>query len=175
MNELTQVFNYEGANVRTVVKDGNVWFVAKDVCGILEIGNPSQALNRLDNDEKNTIILNEGIGNPNKTVVNEPGLYALILGSRKSEAKAFKRWVTHEVLPSIRKHGAYMTPETIEKTLSNPDFIIQLATKLKEEQQARAELEEKVIEMEPKVFGFEEMEEEVNLNQLMFCQKMRFF
>ncbi|MEC1824056.1 Bro-N domain-containing protein [Bacillus paralicheniformis] len=107
MNQLQKVFNYQDQQVRTVVKDGEPWFVAKDVCDVLEIGNPSQALSRLDEDEKNTVILNEGIGNPNKTIVNEPGLYSLILGSRKPEAKQFKRWITHEVIPTIRKTGSY--------------------------------------------------------------------
>lgn len=144
-------FNYEDKQVRTITKDGQPWFVAVDVCNILEIGNPTQALTRLDEDEKDTIILNEGIGNPEKSVVSETGLYSLILGSRKQEAKQFKRWITHEVIPSIRKHGAYMTPETIEKTLTNPDFIIQLATQLKDEQAKRI-LAETQIEMDkPKV------------------------
>ncbi len=116
MNELQKVFNYQDQQVRTVVKDGEPWFVAKDVCDVLEIGNPSQALSRLDEDEKNTVILNEGIGNPNKTIVNEPGLYSLILGSRKPEAKQFKRWVTHEVIPTIRKTGGYV---------ANDDLFIQ--------------------------------------------------
>ncbi|AYC54135.1 BRO family protein [Bacillus licheniformis] len=141
MTELKKVFNYEGSEVRTVVKDGEPWFVAKDVCSVLEISNPSQALSRLDEDEKNTIILNEGIGNPNKMIVNEPGLYTLILGSRKPEAKQFKRWVTHEVIPLIRRNGAYMTPDTLEQVLTNPDTLIQLATNLKAEQQKRKEAE----------------------------------
>jgi prophage antirepressor-like protein len=109
MEELQKVFNYEGAEVRTVTKGEEVWFVAKDVCDVLEIGNVSQALTRLDEDEKNTIILNEGIGNPNKMIINEAGLYTLILSSRKPEAKAFKRWITHEVLPTIRKTGGYVS------------------------------------------------------------------
>ncbi|PCK22753.1 phage antirepressor Ant [Bacillus pumilus] len=116
MNQLQQIFNYQNHDVRTVIQDGQPWFVAKDVCDVLEIGNPSQALSRLENDEKNTIILNEGIGNPNKTIVNEPGLYTLILGSRKPEAKQFKRWITHDVIPTIRKTGGYV---------ANDDLFIQ--------------------------------------------------
>ena len=130
MSEL-QIFNYGQKNIRTVTKDNEIWFVAKDVCEILDVHNPSQALSRLDDDEKNTIILNEGIGNPEKAIVSEAGLYSLTMGSKKPEAKPFKRWVTHEVLPSIRQHGAYMTTETIEKVLSNPDTIINIATQLK--------------------------------------------
>lgn len=112
-------FNFNMNKVRTVLINEEIWFVAKDVCEVLEIGNPSQALSRLDDDEKNTIILNEGIGNPEKSVINESGLYSLVLSSRKPEAKAFKKWITSEVLPSIRKHGGYIaerpddTPEEI--------------------------------------------------------------
>ncbi|MCY7919510.1 phage antirepressor [Bacillus vallismortis] len=113
MNQLQKVFNYQDQQVRTVLKDGQPWFVAKDVCNVLEIGNPSQALSRLEDDEKNTIILNEGIGNPNKTIVNEPGLYTLILGSRKPEAKQFKRWITHDVIPTIRKTGGYVANDEL--------------------------------------------------------------
>lgn len=100
-------FDYESSELRTLMLDGEPWFVAADVCAILEIGNPSQALTRLDDDEL-TLISNEG---RQTNVVNEPGLYNLILGSRKPEAKAFKRWVTHEVIPSIRKTGSYGTPQ----------------------------------------------------------------
>jgi len=110
------------------MKDGEPWFVAADVCRVLEIGNPSQALARLDDDEKSSIrstdVTPSG-GNPNISIVNEPGLYALVLGSRKQEAKAFKRWITHEVIPTIRKHGAYMTPEKLEEALLNPDTPIE--------------------------------------------------
>ena len=107
-----QVFSSEQfGNVRAIMRDGEPWFVAADICKALEIGNPSQVLVRLEDDEKmNTLISNEGNqrGNPNMTVVNESGLYALIFGSRKPEAKVFKRWVTHEVLPTIRKTGGYV-------------------------------------------------------------------
>lgn len=150
MNQL-QIFNFESKDVRVLEINNEPWFVAKDVCDVLEIGNPSQALSRLDDDEKNTIILNEGIGNPQKSIVNEPGLYTLILGSRKPEAKQFKRWVTHEVIPSIRKHGAYMTPDVIEKVLLNPDTIIQIATQLKEEQTKRREAEQIIEKQKHKV------------------------
>ena len=85
------------------------WFVAKDVCDILEIENSRKATADLDSDEKNTVTISNGIaGNPNKTIISEAGLYRLIMRSRKPEAKDFQRWVPHEVLPSIRKHGGYM-------------------------------------------------------------------
>ncbi len=104
--QANKIFEHpEFGKVRTVMIDGEPWFAAADVCNALDIRNPSQAISRLDEDEKIiTLISNEGNqrGNPNVAVVNEPGLYTLILGSRKPEAKAFKRWITHEVLPAIR-------------------------------------------------------------------------
>ena len=137
-------FNYNSNQIRIIVKDGEPWFVAKDVCDILEISNGRDAVSRLDEDEKNTVAITDGTpGNPNMTIISESGVYALVFTSRKEEAKNFKRWVRKEVIPSIRKHGAYMTPETIEKVLLNPDTIIQLATALKEERQRRLALEPK--------------------------------
>jgi prophage antirepressor-like protein len=130
---LPQIFYYQDREVRTVLKNGEPWFVAKDVCDILEIENVSQAISRLDEDEKNTIILNEGIGNPTKIIVNEFGLYSLVLNGRKKEAKDFKRWVTHEVLPSIRKTGSYTQLNCME------DLIIATATQMKDIR-AKAEL-----------------------------------
>lgn len=109
MNEI-QVFNNEQfGEVRTVMQNGEPWFVAADVCKCLEIGNPSDAIGRLDEDEKALVSI-EGLsrGNSMGNIVNEPGLYSLILGSRKPEARAFKRWITHEVIPSIRKNGGYI-------------------------------------------------------------------
>lgn len=107
-----QVFEYDGSRqVRTVEKDGEMWFVAKDVCDILEHTNARKAVKSLDDDEKSSVTISYGTsklgGNPNMVIVNEPGLYKLIFKSRKTEAKNFTRWVTHEVLPSIRKTGAY--------------------------------------------------------------------
>ena len=150
-NELQIFENNQFGQVRAIMKDGEPWFVAADVCKALEVGNPSQALTRLDDDEKfTTIISNDGAasGISSLAFVNEPGLYTLVLGSRKREAKSFKRWVTHDVVPSIRKTGAYMTPETIEKVLMNPDTIISLATQLKE-------LQTKVEQDKPKVQYFD--------------------
>lgn len=149
MNELQNIFNYQGQEVRTVRRGQDIFFIAKDVCDILEIGNPSEALKRLDADEKDLISTEGFRGSVN--VVNESGLYSLIIGSRKPEAKQFKRWITHEVLPSIRKHGAYMTPETIERALMDPDTIIQIATQLKEERLKRQQAELTVQQQKPKV------------------------
>ena len=106
MNNEIQKFDFKGAPLRTLTdKAGEPWFVTKDVCAILEISNPSDALKRLDDDERSRF----NLGRQGETnIVNEAGLYVLVLGSRKPEAHEFKRWVTHEVLPSIRKHGGYM-------------------------------------------------------------------
>ncbi|GIN67545.1 hypothetical protein J41TS2_29660 [Bacillus sonorensis] len=124
MNQFEKVFNYKGNNVRTLTDDGEIWFVAKDVCDILEISNSRQALSRLDDDEKADVILNDGRQNRNFSIVNEPGLYTLILSSRKPEAKQFKRWITHEVLPSIRMNGIYVANDaTREQKLFNYDML----------------------------------------------------
>lgn len=140
-------FNYEGNTVRTIKTNGETWFIAADVARVLEIGNVSQALTRLDNDER-ALISNEG---KELNAVSEAGLYALILGSRKPQAKPFRRWVTHEVLPAIRSKGGYLTPEATEKALTDPDFIIQLATSLKNERTKRAQLEAQAALNAPKV------------------------
>ncbi len=115
-----QVFEYHGGQrVRTVEKDGEIWFVAKDVCDALEIVDSSSTLRQLDDDEKGPhTILTPG-GNQEMMCINEPGLYSVILKSRKPEAKAFKRWITHDVLPSIRKKGGYLLPGMS----ATPNFI----------------------------------------------------
>lgn len=151
MNELQQAFNYNGATVRTVVKNGEPWLVLKDVCEVLEIGNSRDVTSRLDEDEKGVGTIDTLGGKQEVTIINESGLYNVILLSRKPEARQFKRWVTHEVLPTIRKHGAYMTPETIEAALADPDTIIQLATRLKEAREQKRALEAKVEQDAPKV------------------------
>lgn len=158
MNQL-QVFNFSGNQVRTIDKNGQPWFVLSDVCNVLEIGNPSQVKTRLEDG----VISNEGIldslgRNQLVTIINEDGLYDVILESRKPEAKAFRKWVTSEVLPTIRKHGAYMTPEVIEKTILNPDFIINLATELKKEQEKSALLHQQIILDKPKVLFAESLQ-----------------
>ncbi|PFZ26682.1 hypothetical protein COM22_11940 [Bacillus wiedmannii] len=141
-NELQKMFNYAEQQVRTVVRDGKPWFIAKDVYDILEVENNRQVLSRLDDDEKQTVILNDTLSrNPKTQVVNEAGLYTLIIGSRKPEAKAFKRWITHDIIPSIRKNGAYITENTLEQAISDPNFMIELLTSLKEEKAKRIEME----------------------------------
>nr|DAL88346.1 MAG TPA: repressor domain protein [Caudoviricetes sp.] len=152
MNTEIQTFNFNNATMRALTDmAGEPWFVAKDVCDILEISNNRDAISQLDDDEKNTVVISDGIpGNPNKTIISEPGLYKLIMRSRKPEAKTFQRWVTHEVLPTIRKHGIYATETTIDQILADPDFGIRLLTDLKNERAKRIEAENHVKELEPK-------------------------
>ena len=114
MNQL-QIFSHEQfGNVRTVILSGEIWFVAADVCRALELSDTHKAVDRLDDDEKGTNSIPTLGGPQDMLTVNEPGLYALILGSRKPEARAFKRWITHEVLPQIRRTGAYFTGESAD-------------------------------------------------------------
>ena len=148
MNNKIKVFeNAEFGSVRTVTINGEPWFVASDVCKALEINNVSMAISRLDDDEKNTISLTEGIpGNPNKTIVNEPGLYSLVLSSRKPEAKAFKRWITHEVIPDIRQYGMYATSDFLDKALGNPDNWIRMLTEYSAVKKENETLKMKAVE-----------------------------
>ncbi|MDU2209364.1 MAG: phage antirepressor KilAC domain-containing protein [Veillonella sp.] len=139
MNELQIFKNNQFGNVRIVMKGQEPWFVAKDICNCLEINNSRQALIRLDDDEKNSVILNDGTpGNPEKSIVNEYGLYSLVLSSRKPEAKEFKRWITHDVIPQIRKTGQYVAD--IPRTL--PDALRAYANEVEEHNKAKALIEE---------------------------------
>jgi anti-repressor protein len=148
MNSLKVFENKEFGKVRTITENGEPLFIAADVCKALDIKNFTQAVSRLDTDERSML----NIGRQGKTnVVNEYGLYNLVLASRKPEAKAFKRWITHEVIPAIRKHGGYLTPAKTEELLSDPDLIIQLATNLKEERAARSKVEQQLAVAKPKV------------------------
>ena len=147
MNEL-QIFNYENNEIRTVQKDGATWWVLKDVCTVLGLSNPTIVSDRLDSDEVTKFNLGGLSGESN--IVNESGLYNVIIRSDKPEAKAFKRWVTHDVLPAIRQTGAYMTPETIEQVLLDPDTIISLATQLKALQAQNVKQTQLIGELKPK-------------------------
>lgn len=145
MNNEIQRFEFKGESLRALTNmAGEPWFVLKDCMSILDLGNPTETVKMFDDDEFSTTEVIDSIGRRQQAyIISEPGLYRLVMRSRKPEAKEFQRWVTHEVLPSIRKHGAYMTQQTLDKALTSPDFLIQLATKLKEEQ-------EKIRELEPK-------------------------
>ena len=152
MNNALQVFNFEQKDVRVVMKDGEPWFVAKDVCEVLELGNPRQALaTHVEEDEKGVQKMDTPGGEQEMSVINESGLYALVMRSNKPEAKRFRKWVTSDVLPTIRKHGAYMTPAKLEEVLLHPDTLIKLAQNLKDEQEKRAALEAQAEADRPKV------------------------
>ena len=125
-----QLFENTDWKVRVVMRDGEPWFVAKDVCDCLELGNVSQTCSRLDDDERGIILNDTPSGKQEMLVVSEPGLYSLIGSSKKQEAKAFKRWVNHEVLPSIRKTGGYGI-RTVDDMINDPDTAIRLLTQLK--------------------------------------------
>ena len=126
MHELIKVMRYAGKDIRTQLDDdGNPWFCLRDVCQILEIKNASMVAGSLDDDEKRTLLLNDGTpGNPNMTFVSETGLYAAILRCRKPDIKPFKDWVTKKVLPAIRKTGGYLTDEA----KANPRRLLQSMT-----------------------------------------------
>lgn len=153
MNELKMFENHQFGKLRTMIIDGEIWFVGKDVAECLGYSKARNAIasHVMNEDRKDAPIQGPLGGTQNMTIINESGLYSLVFSSRLEGVKHFKHWVTSEVLPSIRKHGAYMTPETIEKALLSPDFIIKLATKLKEEQEKNQKLQETIDDMEPKV------------------------
>lgn len=146
-NKLTVFTNEDFGEVRTVEINGEPWFVAVDVCRALEIKNSRDAVSRLDEDERGVVLTDTLSGKQEMNVVNEPGLYSLVLGSRKPEAKAFKRWITHEVIPAIRKTGYYAVPQ---------DYISALrayADELERNQQLEAENQEQKL-----VIGMQEQE-----------------
>lgn len=131
MNQLEKLFNYEGHQVRTVIKNEEPWFVIADVCQILALSNPTESLRALDEDEKSTLRISEG--GPERNIINEAGLYTLIIRSNKTEAKQFKRWITHEVLPSIRKTGSYQQPQSqLEILQSSINQLVEQEQKVKQ-------------------------------------------
>ncbi|APX73140.1 phage antirepressor [Companilactobacillus allii] len=157
MNNITN-FDFKGNNVRTVVIDNEPYFVGKDVADILGYSNSRDVINKHVDDEDKLMSQIATAGQKrNQTVINESGLYSLILSSKLSTAKEFKRWVTSEVLPTIRKHGAYLTNDAIEQTLTNPDFIIKLATQLKSEREGRLIAEQQVNELQPKATYYDQV------------------
>ena len=138
-NVLTVFTNPEFGSVRTVELDGEPWLVGKDVAEALGYSNTRDALDRhVDPEDKNTVVnLDGNRGNPNMTIINESGLYSLVLSSKLPGAKKFRRWVTGEVLPSIRRHGAYMTPDTLRQAMADPELLYRLVTGLRDEHAAR--------------------------------------
>ena len=149
---MNEIFNFHGQEVRTVIVDNEPWFVANDVANVLGYSNQRDALSKhVDGEDKITLTSQnatlENIPNRGLSAINESGLYSLILSSKLPQAKEFKRWVTSEVLPTIRKHGMFATDELLD----NPDFAIATLQKLKEEREAKKLLEATIEEQKPKV------------------------
>ena len=145
---MNEIFNFRGQDVRTVIINNEPYFVGKDVAEILGYTNPRQALkNHVDEDDKGVSKCDTPGGKQDLVIINESGLYSLILSSKLPQAKEFKRWVTSEVLPTIRKNGMYATDELLD----NPDFAIATLQKLKEEREAKKQLEAQIEADRPKV------------------------
>lgn len=152
-NEIKVFSNEEFGSIRRVEVNGEFWLVGKDVAQVLGYAKPENALaTHVDKDDTLKWGITDSLGRiQNTTLINESGLYSLAFSSKLPSAKKFKRWVTSEVLPSVRKHGAYMTPETLEAAILNPDYLLKVATALKEETDKRKALESKVQADAPKV------------------------
>lgn len=141
MNNNLMIFeNPDFGAVRSILIDGDPWFVAADVCKALEIEKTNRALSRLDDDEKGAHSVSTPGGRQRMSIISESGLYSLILGSRKPEARAFKRWITHEVIPSIRKHGAYMTDSLLDALEAHPEAVPEYLNRLRSENARNREL-----------------------------------
>ena len=143
--------NIEFGKIRVEEKGEDPWFVANDICKILGYSNPRKAIiDHVDPEDKVVTKCDTLGGQQEVTIINESGLYSLILSSKLPKAKTFKRWITNEVIPSIRKHGVYLTPDKLEEVLLNPDTLIKLATELKEEKLINARKEQLIGELKPK-------------------------
>lgn len=156
MEEMQVFRNEQFGEVRTIEENGKPLFCGSDVARALGYADTKSALaDHVDGEDKTLIQRRQNatfeIPNRGLTFINESGLYSLVLSSKLPSAKAFKRWVTSEVIPTIRKHGAYLTPDTLEAALLNPDYLIKLATALKEETEKRKALEAREKENAPKV------------------------
>lgn len=154
MNQLQQIFNYQDQEIRTVIQDGQPWFVAKDLCEVLEIKNNRDALSRLDEDEKGVVLTDTLGGSQELAAVNEPGLYALILSSRKPEAKQFKRWITHDVIPTIRQTGQYGGPKALterEQRIESLKLLLETSQRQDEMSKKLTNHERKILELNTKV------------------------
>ncbi|EGQ2793046.1 phage antirepressor [Staphylococcus pseudintermedius] len=151
MQEL-QIFNFEELPVRTLTVDDEPYFVGKDVAEILGYSKARNAIAKhVDFEDKKDAPIQGPLGGTQKmTIINESGLYSLIFSSKLESAKRFKRWVTSEVLPAIRKHGIYATDSVIEQTIQNPDYIIHVLTEFKKEREGRLVAEQQVKELKPK-------------------------
>lgn len=191
MNEIKIFENSEFGKVRTVVIGNEPWFVGKDVCEAFGDTNYRRSLSNVDNEDKDMSLICTAGGNQKMTIINESGLYSLLFQMQPQKAKGvsqndnlieerieklhrFKRWITHEVLPSIRKHGIYATDNVIDEILNNPDFGIELLTKLKEERKARIEAEKKnaILTHVNKTYTMTEIAKELNLKSAVALNKI---
>ncbi|EGT5086598.1 TPA: Bro-N domain-containing protein [Clostridioides difficile] len=164
--------NEQFGEIRVLEKGGEPWFVGKDIAKMLGYSNSRDALKKhIDEEDKGVAKCDTLRGRQILTIINESGLYSLILSSKLAEAKKFKRWVTNEVLPTIRRHGAYLTDDKIEEILSNPDTIIKLATELKEKREKIKQLETEVVHKEDVIIGLVEdislAEKRQRINQIV--------
>lgn len=155
-------FTYEGNAIRTLSIEGEPWFVLADLCAALVVANPRNVSARLADDMKGVRRVDTPGGVQNMTVVSEAGMYEVVIRSDKPEAAAFRRWITTEVLPTIRKNGGYLTPDAVEQVLTDPDFIIRLASDLKEAraealraEKARLAIESYAHDLEPKADAYD--------------------
>ena len=154
MNDSIIQFDFHGTEVRTVTIDGEPWFVLADLARVLDIAAPGRLAARLDEGVRQTHTLPTSGGLQSMTIVSEAGMYEVVIRSDKPQAVDFRRWITSEVLPSIRKHGGYLTEQKIEEVPTDPDTIIQLAQTLKREQQAREAMESYAKSLEPKADAY---------------------
>lgn len=151
-NDLLKLFNFENHEVRIVMKENEPWFVLLDLCVVLDLA-PRVVRQRLNDDVCSTYPIPDSLGRDQETtIVNEDGLYDVVLDSRKPKAKEFRKWVTGDILPSIRKHGMY----AMDELLDNPELLIQTATKLKEERQLRLAAENEILVLKPKAENYDE-------------------
>ena len=155
-NKITVFENEEFGAVRTVIIDGEPWFVANDVFRVLAVKNTKDALHTLDDDEKSGVDIIDPHGRIQRTnCISESGLYSIVLRSRKSEARAFRRWITHEVIPAIRRHGMYATTPMLRKFQENPELIRLVCERMLAEKDRADRLDEKVSELQPKADFFD--------------------
>ena len=164
-----ELFHFKGRQVRTIQLDGEPWFVAADVCDVLGLSNPSQALSYLDRDERRLITNEAWRTNGNMAIVSEPGLYSLVLRSRRPEAKGFRRWIAHEVIPALRQTGGYLMPAVSASTVG-PSNLLQFSRRdlLNLALEAEAECEE----LRPKAAFFDRVADSSDSFSLAETAKM---
>ncbi|PEP86116.1 phage antirepressor [Bacillus pseudomycoides] len=166
MNQLQKFSHNAFGNLEILIKEGKEYFPATDVAKALGYANPHDAVKKhckQDGVAFCEVVISEKNQTVEKKFINEPNLYRLIVKSKLPQAEQFEKWVFEEVLPSIRKHGAYMTDQALEQAVTNPDFMIGLLTNLKEEKQKRIEAERKILQQQPLVTFAEAVQVSTNL------------